>query len=127
MGKDNKTKKKPNKKGERRTGPDAVAMKAKAQKAANPFESITSRQKFEILGKKRKGEERRITISRTRAVDKRKNTLEKEYEQSLKASVFVDKRIGEQNDELGEFDKGIIRSQRERQVSCLMRIYIENS
>ncbi|XP_010415534.1 PREDICTED: nucleolar protein 14-like isoform X4 [Camelina sativa] len=116
MGKDNKTKKKPNKKGERRTGPDAVAMKAKPKKVVNPFESITSRQKFEILGKKRKGEERRISVSRTLAVDKRKNTLEKEYERSLKASVFLDKRIGEQNDELGEFDKGIIRSQRERQL-----------
>ncbi|EOA33605.1 hypothetical protein CARUB_v10019758mg [Capsella rubella] len=116
MGKDNKAKKKPNKKGERRTGPDAVAMKAKAQKAKNPFESFTSRQKFEILGKKRKGEERRVSISRTLAVDKRKNTLEKEYERSLKATVFLDKRIGEQDDELGEFDKGIIRSQRERQL-----------
>jgi nucleolar protein 14 len=116
MGKDNKMKKKPNKKGERRMGPDAVAMKAKTQKVDNPFESIRSRRKFDILGKKRKGEERFVSVSRTRAVDKRKNTLEKEYEQSLKSSVFLDKRIGEQNDELGEFDKGIIRSQRQRQL-----------
>lgn len=43
----------------------------------------------------------------------------KEYEQSGKASVFVDKRIGEQDDGLGEFDKAIMRSQRERQVSFL--------
>lgn len=46
----------------------------------------------------------------------RKKTLLKEYEQSTKSSVFVDNRIGEQNDELGEFEKGIMRSQRERQV-----------
>jgi hypothetical protein len=46
----------------------------------------------------------------------RKKTLLKEYEQSGKSSVFLDKRIGEQNDELGEFDKAILRSQRERQV-----------
>lgn len=39
-----------------------------------------------------------------------------EYEQSGKASVFVDNRIGEQNATLGEFDKAILRSQRERQV-----------
>ncbi|KAG7589469.1 Nucleolar protein 14 [Arabidopsis suecica] len=116
MGKDNKTKKKPNKKGERRMGPDAVAMKAKTQKVDNPFELIRSRRKFDILGKKRKGEERFVSVSRTRAVDKRKNTLQKEYEQSLKASVFLDKRIGEHDDELGEFDKGIIRSQRQRQL-----------
>jgi nucleolar protein 14 len=41
----------------------------------------------------------------------------KEYLQSGKASVFLDKRIGEQNDALGEFDKAILRSQRERQVN----------
>lgn len=46
----------------------------------------------------------------------REKTLLKEYEQSGKSSVFIDKRIGEQNDELGEFDKAILRSQRERQV-----------
>lgn len=40
----------------------------------------------------------------------------KEYEQSGKASVFVDKRIGEENEGLEEFDKAILRSQRERQV-----------
>ncbi|CAH8257556.1 unnamed protein product [Arabidopsis lyrata] len=97
-------------------GPDAVAMKAKTQKVDNPFELIRSRRKFDILGKKRKGEERFVSVSRTRAVDKRKNTLQKEYEQSLKASVFLDKRIGEHDDELGEFDKGIIRSQRQRQL-----------
>lgn len=47
----------------------------------------------------------------------RKKTLLKEYEQSGKSSVFLDKRIGEQNEVIGEFDKAILRSQRERQVS----------
>ncbi|KVI05291.1 Nucleolar protein 14 [Cynara cardunculus var. scolymus] len=46
----------------------------------------------------------------------RKKTLLKDYEQSGKSSVFVDKRIGEQNEELGEFDKAILRSQREMRV-----------
>ncbi|ESQ28345.1 hypothetical protein EUTSA_v10018096mg [Eutrema salsugineum] len=114
--KENQTKKKPDKKGGKKMGPDAVAMKAKAQKAENPFESIWSRQRFPVLGKKNEGGERRVGLSRSRAVDKRKNTLLKEYEQSLKASVFMDNRIGEHNDELGEFDKAIIRSQRERQL-----------
>lgn len=31
--------------------------------------------------------------------------------------MFVDKRIGENDEGLGEFDKAIMRSQRERQVS----------
>lgn len=44
----------------------------------------------------------------------------KEYEQSGKATKFTDKRIGEQDEELGEFDKGILRSQRERKVNTLV-------
>ncbi|XWS69610.1 hypothetical protein CRYUN_Cryun04dG0193300 [Craigia yunnanensis] len=107
----NKTKKKGNKK----AGPDAISMKLMAQKA-NPFETIWSRRKFDIRGKKRKGEERRVGLARSLAIQKRKKTLLKEFEQSTKSYVFVDKRIGEQNDDLGEFEKGIMQSQRERQL-----------
>lgn len=92
------------------------AMKSKKENSnANPFETIWSRRKFDILGKKRKGEERRIALARSVAIDKRKKTLLKEYEQSNKSSMFLDKRIGEKNDSLGEFDKAILRFQRERQ------------
>ncbi|XP_022776704.1 nucleolar protein 14-like isoform X2 [Durio zibethinus] len=110
-----KAKKKTKKKANKKAGPDAISMKLKAQKS-NPFETIWSRRKFDILGKKRKGEERRVGLARSLAIQKRKKTLLKEYEQSTKSSVFVDKRIGEQNDDLGEFEKGIMRSQRERQL-----------
>ncbi|XP_012082545.1 nucleolar protein 14 isoform X2 [Jatropha curcas] len=114
-GGDTKTKKK-NKKN-KKSGPNAVAMKVKTTPKDNPFETIWSRRKFDILGKKKgKGEERRIGLARSLAIDKRKKTLLKEYEQSGKASVFIDKRIGEKNDELGEFDKAIMRSQREHQL-----------
>ncbi|KAI4357990.1 hypothetical protein L6164_001901 [Bauhinia variegata] len=112
---DDRNKQKKNKKKKNKSGPDAVAMKVKAPKD-NPFETIWSRRKFDILGKKRKGEERRVGLARSRAIEKRKKTLLKEYEQSGKASVFVDKRIGEQNEELDEFGKAILRSQRERQL-----------
>ncbi|KAL2233489.1 UNVERIFIED_CONTAM: Nucleolar protein 14 [Sesamum indicum] len=95
---------------------NSEAKKTKAPKE-NPFESIWSRRKFDILGKKRKEDERRrIGLSRSLAIQKRQKTLLKEYEQSTKSSVFVDKRIGEQNEGLGEFDKAILRSQRERQL-----------
>ncbi|KAK3222810.1 hypothetical protein Dsin_009835 [Dipteronia sinensis] len=108
--------KKPNKK-KKNSGPKSVAMKNKASKADNnPFETIWSRRKFDILGKKRKGEEVRIGLSRSLAIQKRTNTLLKEYEQTGKSSVFLDKRIGEQNNTLGEFDKAIMRSQRQRQL-----------
>ncbi|KAI7748626.1 hypothetical protein M8C21_012426 [Ambrosia artemisiifolia] len=110
----NTDKKKKNKK----INPNAVAMKVKAPAATkpNPFETIWSRRKFDILGKKRKGEERRIGLARSLAIEKRKKTLLKDYERSGKSSVFVDKRIGEQNEDLGEFDKAILRTQRELRV-----------
>ena len=61
---------KKNKRKKNRNAPDAVAMKVKAPKASNPFETIWSRRKFDILGKKRKGEERRIGQARSRAIEK---------------------------------------------------------
>ncbi|XP_038885470.1 nucleolar protein 14 isoform X2 [Benincasa hispida] len=105
---DKKTKKKKKK----ISGPKALTMKVTAPKT-NPFESIWSRRKFDVLGKKRKGEERRIGLARSLAIEKRKKTLLKEYEQSRKSTEFSDKRIGEWDEELGEFDKAILRSQRE--------------
>ncbi|KAI3693885.1 hypothetical protein L1987_76840 [Smallanthus sonchifolius] len=105
------------KKNNKKINPNAVAMKVKAPATKpNPFETVWSRRKFDILGKKRKGEERRIGLARSLAIDKRKKTLLKDYERSGKSSVFVDKRIGEQNEDLGEFDKAILRSQRELRV-----------
>lgn len=100
------------KKKKKSSGPKALTMKVSAPKA-NPFESIWSRRKFDVLGKKRKGEERRIGLARSLAIEKRKKTLLKEYQQSRKSTEFSDKRIGEWDEELGEFDKAILRSQRE--------------
>ncbi|KAK1316816.1 hypothetical protein QJS10_CPA05g01060 [Acorus calamus] len=104
------------------SGPEAVAMKAASEKPTkgnNPFETIWSRRKFDIVGKKRRGEERRVGLARSQAIEKRKKTLLKEYERSGKSSVFMDNRIGEQNEALGEFDKAILRFQHERTRSWL--------
>ncbi|CAN6550404.1 unnamed protein product [Malus baccata var. baccata] len=97
------------KKKKNKLGPNAVAMKHQPPLKPNPFETIWSRRKFDILGKKRKGEERRVGLSRSRAI-------EKVTSRAIKASVFVDKRIGEHNDELNEFDKAIRRAQLEHQL-----------
>lgn len=107
------------KKKSKKFGPEGVAMKVKANNnttASNPFESIWSRRKFEVLGQKRKGEARRMGLARSLAIQKRNNTLLKEYHQSAKSSLFVDKRIGEKDEALDDFGKAILRSQRERQV-----------
>lgn len=69
--KQNKKKGKGNMKG--KNGPASVAMKARGAAAAersNPFEAIWSRRKFDVLGKKRKGEERRTSRSRSEAIHK---------------------------------------------------------
>lgn len=59
------------KKNKTKINPNAVAMKVKAPVAKpNPFETVWSRRKFDILGKKRKGEERRIGLARSLAIEK---------------------------------------------------------
>lgn len=66
-----KMKSKGKKKG--KNGPVKVAMKARAAAAeerSNPFEAIWSRRKFDVLGKKRKGEEQRVSRSRSEAIRK---------------------------------------------------------
>ena len=71
-----KKKGKGKKKKQGKNGPAAVAMKARGAAAAaasgsnNPFEAIWSRRKFDVLGKKRKGEERRLGRARSEAIHK---------------------------------------------------------
>jgi hypothetical protein len=57
-------------------------------------------------------------------VPQRENTLLKEFEESAKSSVFHDRRIGETDDALPEFDKAVLRQQRERLVCCAKRRFI---
>ncbi|KAL2338263.1 hypothetical protein Fmac_012709 [Flemingia macrophylla] len=104
----------------KKMGPEDVTMKVKANAAGtscNPFESIWSRRKFEVLGQKRKGEARRMGLARSLAIQKRNDTLLQEYLQSTKSSLFVDKRIGENDQALDDFGKAILRSQCERQLN----------
>lgn len=63
---------KKNKKKMKSSTPNLVAMKLKAPQS-NPFETIWSRTKFDILGKKRKGEQKRIGLSRSLAIQKARN------------------------------------------------------
>lgn len=58
------------KKKSKKAGLNKVSMKLKQPPKENPFETIWSRRKFDIIGKKRKGEERRIGQARTHAIEK---------------------------------------------------------
>ncbi|CAM6021599.1 unnamed protein product [Sphagnum balticum] len=83
-------------------------------KTGNVFETLWTRRKFDVLGKKQKGESRRVGLSRSTAVDKRKKTLLQEYKQRGKVNAFLDHRFGEQDETLAEEDKAILRFQKER-------------
>ena len=64
--------KKNKKKKMKNSTPNSVTMKLKAPQS-NPFETIWSRTKFDILGKKRKGEQKRIGLARSRSIQKARN------------------------------------------------------
>lgn len=69
------TNKKNKKKSSKKTAPNVVAMKNKTPKPQNLFETIWSRRKFDILGKKRKGEQRRDGLARSLALEKVLKTI----------------------------------------------------
>ncbi|KAL2905322.1 T-cell surface glycoprotein CD1b2 [Bienertia sinuspersici] len=145
---------KKNKKKLKKSGINKVSMKSIAPPKDNPFETFWSRCKFDVIGKKRKGEECRISQARMRAIDRvfffsSSNLMQficflpffvnlmmainrKSMSKVEKLQYFVDKRIGEQNDTLCEFDNGILRSQRERRfifvvVYCLVHMKIKKT
>lgn len=93
----------------------------KGSDGASLFESQWTKRKFEILGRKRKTEGRRVGLSRSAAIDKRKKTILHEFKSRGKANVFLDHRFGETDEGLAEEDKAILRFQRERQVQWQKR------
>ncbi|DBA84060.1 TPA: hypothetical protein ACH3X1_006541 [Trebouxia sp. C0004] len=103
-------KQKPKAKGSRkRSDGQSAAQESKP----NLFERLYNRKKFDILGKKAKGE-RRHGQSVHDAVDKRKKTLLVEYRQLRKANAFVDRRFGEEDESLTAEEKAIVRFQKQR-------------
>ena len=92
----------------------------------NPFEIRFNREKHSVLNKKKKSTViyksknskneavGRPGIARSRAIQKRKDTLLQEYKIRHKSNVFVDKRIGEKDTELSAEDKMIARFTAER-------------
>lgn len=73
------------------------------------FESVSVRKKFDILGRKVKGERGNVIKARTEAIEKRRRTLLREHEENGKANSFVDRRFGENDDGLSAEDKHIGR------------------
>uniref|UniRef100_A0A3P9LV19 NOP14 nucleolar protein homolog (yeast) n=1 Tax=Oryzias latipes TaxID=8090 RepID=A0A3P9LV19_ORYLA len=81
----------------------------------NPFEVKINRKKFDVLGRKTKHDVGLPGVSRSKAINKRKETLLKEYKQKNKASKFVDRRLGEYDAKIAPEDKILQRFALERQ------------
>ncbi|XP_015718376.1 nucleolar protein 14 [Coturnix japonica] len=82
---------------------------------SNPFEVKVNRQKFNILGRKTKNDVGLPGVSRSKAIQKRTQTLLKEYKEKEKTNVFKDKRFGEYNTKISPEEKMIKRFTLERQ------------
>ncbi|XP_065770608.1 nucleolar protein 14 [Muntiacus reevesi] len=87
----------------------------RARPNPNPFEVKVNRQKFQVLGRKTRHDVGLPGVSRARALQKRTQTLLKEYKERDKSSVFRDKRFGEYNSSISPEEKMMKRFALEQQ------------
>ncbi|XP_037548430.1 nucleolar protein 14 [Nematolebias whitei] len=80
----------------------------------NPFEVKINRKKFDVLGRKGKHDVGLPGVSRSKAINKRKETLLKEYKQKNKSNKFIDRRLGEYDAKMAPEDKILQRFAIER-------------
>lgn len=99
------------------------AANRKKNRSQNPFEVRFNHQKRSVLGRKTKHDRGLPGISRSKATEKRKKTLLKEYQERFKANKFVDRRIGEYDPSLSVDDKMAARFVAERKPSFKNAMY----
>ncbi|XP_070228890.1 nucleolar protein 14 isoform X1 [Bos mutus] len=93
----------------------AGALGSRARPNPNPFEVKVNRQKFQVLGRKTRHDVGLPGVSRARALQKRTQTLLKEYKERDKSNVFRDKRFGEYNSSISPEEKMMKRFALEQQ------------
>uniref|UniRef100_A0A9L0T960 NOP14 nucleolar protein n=1 Tax=Equus caballus TaxID=9796 RepID=A0A9L0T960_HORSE len=91
------------------------ARGGRARPNPNPFEVKINRQKFQVLGRKTRHDVGLPGVSRARAIQKRTQTLLKEYKERDKSNVFTDKRFGEYNSNISPEEKMMKRFALEQQ------------
>ncbi|EQC38529.1 hypothetical protein SDRG_04235 [Saprolegnia diclina VS20] len=100
-----------------------VGAKAKAKAGAKTFGRAksnafdvqsNSRSKYEVLGKRIKGQGRNVAQARAQAEDRRRQTLLKQFQTRKKNNEFKDRRLGEQSEDMSLEDKMLARFQTER-------------
>ncbi|XP_012724420.2 nucleolar protein 14 [Fundulus heteroclitus] len=89
--------------------------KTAAEIKNNPFEVKINRKKFDVLGRKSKHDVGLPGVSRSKAINKRKETLLKEYRQKNRSNKFIDRRLGEYDAKMAPEDKILQRFTIERQ------------
>uniref|UniRef100_A0A4W4DNP6 Nucleolar protein 14 n=1 Tax=Electrophorus electricus TaxID=8005 RepID=A0A4W4DNP6_ELEEL len=89
--------------------------KTSAQIKNNPFEVKINRKKFDVLGRKSKHDVGLPGVSRSKAINKRKETLLKEFRLKNKANKLIDRRFGEYDTKMAPEDKILKRFTLERQ------------
>ncbi|CAB0038597.1 unnamed protein product [Trichogramma brassicae] len=81
----------------------------KKVRKVSPFEVHVNKDKSKVLGRKTKADRGLPGVSRSKAIRKRKNTLLVEYKNRDKNNVFLDKRIGERNQNLTPEERTLAR------------------
>merc|ERR1711915_670163 len=89
------------------------SQKSKVDKL-NPFDIRFVKSKQKILGRKEKTDVGKPGVARAKAIQKRKETLLQEYRLKNKSNLFLDKRIGEKDNNLSAEDRMIARFTAER-------------
>lgn len=98
-------------------GPKAASKPSSRSSSSglNPFDvRSNAKTKYEVLGKRVKGQGRNVAVARAQAETKRRKTLATQFQKRNKANQFKDKRLGEQDASLSLEDKMIARFQAER-------------
>ncbi|KAF9908923.1 nucleolar complex protein 14 [Lobosporangium transversale] len=88
---------------------------AHIKEAMNQFEIKTTRQKYDVLGRKIKGVQGKPTLSKQIGEENRRKTLLKEMQKKNKAGGLIDKRFGEENPNMTPEEKMLERFTREKQ------------
>ncbi|RHY90365.1 hypothetical protein DYB35_009782, partial [Aphanomyces astaci] len=84
-------------------------------KGGNAFDvQKNSKSKYEVLGKRVKGQGRNVAAARADAEERRRSTLLKQFQGRKKNNEYKDRRLGEQNEDMSLEDKMIARFQTER-------------
>ncbi|XP_051960872.1 nucleolar protein 14 [Xyrauchen texanus] len=98
----------------------SLSDKVRKSKAApeiqkNPFEVKINRKKFDVLGRKSKHDVGLPGVSRSKAINKRKETLLKEFRMKDKSNKFIDRRFAEYDNKITPEEKILQRFTLERQ------------